>query len=113
MSNVIEFPRQPQEPGSTPNYAGHLLMLDLSKVRKWQCFNFWVGIRAPVAPVPENASMDRIHQAVQNGILIDVTEHPELFVPDKPIAEVNESDTGKRVYSGTRAFFYGLGISDG
>jgi hypothetical protein len=112
MAKIIEFPAQNQDESSQPNYAGHLLMLDLNKARKWQCFNFWVGVRTRIAPVPEDASMDRIHEAVQAGILIDITEHPELFIPEKPVADVTESDTGKRLYSGTRQWFRDLGVPD-
>lgn len=111
MSNLIEFPKQNRQP-EAPSYAGHLLMLDLSKARKWQCFNFWLGINSRAGVVPDDASMDRIHQAVQAGILLDITEHPELFVPEKPVAEVNETDTGKKIYSGPRSFFSGLGLGD-
>lgn len=107
MSTVIEFPKK-----NRPDYAGHLLMLDLTKARKWQCFNFWVGVKTRVAPVPETASMDAIHDAVEAGILIDITEHPELFIPEKQVADVEESDTGKKIYSGTRQFFTDLGIVD-
>jgi hypothetical protein len=109
MSKLIEFPKQNPE-SDTPNYAGHLLMLDLTKARKWQCFNFFLGSRNKISVVPETASMDRIHAAVQAGILLDVTEHPELFVPEKPIAEVTAQDTGKKVYSGTVKFFHDLNI---
>ena len=119
MNNLIEFPKnrvEENEPSqsnpSQHNYAGHILMLDLTKARKWQCFNFLVGVRCRAAIVPETSSMDLIHDAVEAGILIDVTEHPELFTPDKAIAEVIEHDTGKKLYSGTRSFFRGLGIDD-
>lgn len=111
MSNVIEFPKQNQAP-EKPDYSGHILMLDLSKARRWYCFNFFLGIRCRTAVVPEDASMEAIHGAVEAGILIDITEHPELFVPEKPIAAVDETDTGKRVYSGLRSFFRDLGIAD-
>jgi hypothetical protein len=87
-------------------------MLDLSKARKWQSVNFFVGIRCRVAPVPEGADMEHIHKAVSAGILIDITEHPELFTPEKPIAPVESQDTGAKVYSGTRRFFRGLGVPD-
>ena len=110
MSNLIEFPKNRKCDTSIPNYAGHVLMLDLNKARKWQCFNFWVGSRNKMAVVPDDTSMDRIHEAVQAGILLDITEHPELFVPERPIAEVVETDTGKKIYSGTAQFFHDLGI---
>lgn len=109
MSNLLEFPKKNQP--EAPTYAGHVLMLDLAKARRWQCFNFWLGVRCRMALVPEDASMDLIHDAVQAGILIDITEHPELFVPEKPVAEVRESDTGQKIYSGTRRFFRELGIN--
>ena len=115
MGNLIEFPSQNQEcavPGAIPNYSGHMLMLDLTKARKWQTANFWVGIRCRMAIVPEVTFMSQIHQAVLDGILIDITEHPELFVADKPIADVTETDTGKKTYSGTRQFFHDIGIGD-
>lgn len=112
MSNLIEFPKQNQAEQETPSYAGHILMLDLSKARKFQCFNFWLGIRNRVSVVPEDAAMERIRQAVADGVLLDITEHPELFVPEKSIADVSETDTGKKIYSGTRKFFTDLGVGE-
>jgi hypothetical protein len=112
MNQVAEFAEQNQGPSEIPSYTGHVLMLDLTKARKFQTWNFFVGVKHRMDICPEETLKQTIHDAVVAGVLIDISEHPELFIPDKSPIEVSEQPTGSKVYSGTRGFFRDLGIDD-
>ncbi len=126
--NLIVFPTasparpEPRRP-DTPDYSGRVLALNLDKVRRWQCGGFFLGPRMPADRVPAGAQMDRIHQAVREGLLLDITDDPEaqkrfihsswgLLEPNgRGSLSHSESDTGKRYYSGPLKLFRKAGIA--
>lgn len=91
---VIVFP-------SKSDYSGRTLALNLEKIRKFQCHNFYLGPRTPYAVVPQEASMEVLHQAVLDGRLIDITDSAIKGIKTEnfQLEQVKEDDnTGKRVY---------------
>lgn len=110
MLHLVDSPAAPP-PSAPPDYTGHVLLLNRARASKWQCFGFWVTSRVPMSVVPECVARESLHAAVESGVLLDLTAHPELFVPEKPIALVHERDTGKKMYTGRASFFRDLGLS--
>lgn len=82
-----------------PDYSGRLVMLNLEKVRRWQCFNFVIGSSRPVQMVPPDADQEMIGRALAEGILIDVTDsNQSIVVGETRLDAISETDTGKRAY---------------
>jgi len=106
MAKIIEFPHP-----AAPDYNGRVVMLDRAKANRFQCRGLNLGMRNQMAVVPSDASMPMIRKAIEDGILIDLTEHPEIWeqAKAKELA-VDESDVGKKSFTATRQFFRDLGI---
>lgn len=92
---VIEFP------SALPNYAGRTLALNMEKARRFQCHNFFLGIRVPYAVVPSEAEAGFriIHQAILDGRLLDVTDAniKGLKTTSFELDPVKEDDTGGKM----------------
>jgi len=103
MAKILEFP--------PVDRTGHVIMLVREKASRYQCRGVVLGLRNPMTVVPAEASMHMIQQGIRDGILIDVTEHPEFWELSKSKElSVVEEDVGKMVFTGTRQFFRDLGI---
>ena len=102
MPNVIKMPtpvpRDSQELPSLPNYAGHFLCLNPEKVRTFQCGGFILGPRRLSAVVPDDAQMIRIHRALDEGVLLDITQSGEIRTENFALQSPVENDTAKKVY---------------
>ena len=96
---ILEFPKKNTQLEAVPDYTGRLLALNREKARSFQCGGFFVGLKRLTTMVEEDAQMDRIHAAIQAGILIDVTDNKELNLGGTVINPVQDmGDTGKRAY---------------
>jgi hypothetical protein len=99
MSNVILMPsagsdREPEE----LNYTGRVLCLNPEKGTRFQCGGFFLGPRRTFAVVDSKAQMFRLKQALDQGILIDITENKDIAGDWSVLQAVKDEDTGKKVY---------------
>lgn len=84
---------------AVPNYAGRLLALNIERCRRFQCGGFLLGTVNPVAMVPPNAQMDRIHAGIQQGILVDVTDRQrDLQIGGSMVKKPTVESTDKKTY---------------
>lgn len=108
MLKINEFP-----PSQPPDYAGHVVMLNPAKAKKFQCYGLGVGLRNPMALVPTAASMAQISKAIAEGILIDITERPDLWEnQEAQKISVDSQFLGKKSYCGPRKVFRDLGLDE-
>jgi hypothetical protein len=99
--HIIDFPKT-----NIKDLSGRTLMLNLEKVRRFQCANFALSFNTSTAVVPPNASMEHLNRALSEGILIDVTDQAKsgLLIGGTKHSKVDVNDTGKRVFMGTDQF---------
>ena len=120
MPNVIKMPtpvpRDSQELPSLPNYAGHFLCLNPEKVRTFQCGGFILGPRRLSAVVPDDAQMIRIHRALDEGVLLDITQSGEIRTENFALQSPVENDTAKKAKAKlvieTNTIFGGLHVRE-
>lgn len=96
QGKVIQFPSS----SASPNYTGRVLALNLEKARRFQCGGFFLGGRQPWSMVAPEAQMDRIHQGVLSGVLVDITDtHKKgTRIGGTEVGAVTEEKTTKKVY---------------
>lgn len=91
---MIEAPKPLEE------LFGRTLMLNIEKVKRFQCGGFALSMNNPIGVVPERAQVDHIRAGLLDGRLLDVTEqHIKGFkIGNVGHTKAKIEDTGKKVY---------------
>lgn len=100
MAKILSFNQKNNPSEIIPDYTGRILALNREKANSFQCGGFFVGTRRMFSVVEPDAQMENIHRALQNGVLIDITDSDRtLVVGGTEMAAASDlGDTGKRAY---------------
>jgi hypothetical protein len=111
MAQIYEFPKRIPTPDQVPDYSGRLLALNPEKAHKFQCGGFILGPRRMCAVVEPRARMVSLYLAIQDGILLDITdETQDVKTKYSVLTAVKESDTRDKLYIIRRQDVIDLGL---